>query len=150
MEKILSRSRIHRDRFGVIHLSNHTNRHGYVQFLRILHLRRKTSEQCVRYVSILLQRRRAFRRVCVFLLPQQIFSEEEKTRRRKPSSRKRGAIIRFHRSNPTKATPPPNGTITPIRTLYIGFFSLFASQSLQATCTQYSSQYLRAASDERR
>mmetsp|Transcript_881 Transcript_881/g.2554 ORF Transcript_881/g.2554 Transcript_881/m.2554 type:complete len:280 (+) Transcript_881:956-1795(+) len=111
MEKILSRSRIHRDRFGVIHLSNHTNRHGYVQFLRILHLRRKTSEQCVRYVSILLQRRRAFRRVCVFLLPQQIFSEEEKTRRRKPSSRKRGAIIRFHRSNPTKATPPPNGTI---------------------------------------
>ena len=54
--RFFSRSRIHRDRFGVIHLSNHTNRHGYVQFLRILHLRRKTSEQCVRYVSILLQR----------------------------------------------------------------------------------------------
>ena len=67
----------------------------------------KTSEQWS-VCFILLQRRRAFG-VFVFLLPQQIFSEEEK-RDDENLPRKR-ELSSIHRSNPTKATPPPNGTI---------------------------------------
>lgn len=126
VEKILLGPRIHRARFGVIHLPNHANRHGYVQFVHLLHLRQKTTKQCLWYVSILLQRRRAVRRVCVFLLPQQIFRRKEATttRRRKSSSsfsswkKRRVTIIIIiiivkicKRSNPTKTTPPPNASI---------------------------------------
>ena len=110
--RFFSRSRIHRDRFGVIHLSNHTNRHGYVQFLRILHLRRKTSEQCVRYVSILLQRQCRFSaRLCFsffhnkYLVKKKKRDDENLPPGREELSSDSTAQIQ------QKATPPPNGTI---------------------------------------